>query len=330
MSFWPKTDEEITERIRQRLVFYTEGAIPPVYQAWDKGKASGAVFVNGGQRTANLEFPWRSTAGLDDCPNAKVIRAVALESNGLRWWPEKLSNGASNGIRWEYAPGTVFCEILLVTDERGGDHTFELRTRRKVPAGTWVVNVYRPFPTEDSLREAVAKRGFRYPDVTGQRLTKQSVNVRESDGRAVRGLVSFEADFVPVADLRARPDLVRDLLDTAVFTSAKHNPWRDRHDGLPGAFAPAIDTLTTRNDSFSIVPVNYEGSFLKVGQTSCMRCHDDAGKVVVEPGDTRWRIRGDDAIFSFHPFDPDGLAAGVMRLNPRLVGAGLIARKEFP
>jgi hypothetical protein len=53
-----------------------------------------------------------------------------------------------------------------------------------------------------------------------------------------------------------------------------------------------------------------------------MRCHQDSGKVVNLQGQRRWRVRGDDAIISFHPFAPDDLG----RLNPALVNAGLLVK----
>jgi hypothetical protein len=82
------------------------------------------------------------------------------------------------------------------------------------------------------------------------------------------------------------------------------------------------ETRATASD-FSIVPKNFIGGFIPVNNESCMRCHEDAGNVVNLVGDTRWRLQGSDAIFSFHPFAPESLDRDI-RFNPILLQAGLL------
>lgn len=304
-SFLPRTDDEAFESFRKSdLIFYE---LEPMYQVWDKGNKSGKRLVSNVQKTANSEFPWQHTAGTDE--TTKIIRVVHLK--GIKWWKQVLNNGTFNGFRWEYEPGTIFAEILLLDCPDQYNRAFEVRTRTKSESGNWRPDVFRPYPEEKNLVATLEKMGLKYPETKGTFFTKSSVNIRESDKRAVRGLVKLSANFVDVVPMK--PDLVMKLMTNPVFHSTKGLKWRE------DSFAPSSST------SFSIVPRNYEGAFLRPSTESCMRCHRDAGKVVVEPGDERWRIRGDDAIFSFHPFDPESRE---LRLNPKLVSNGLLEHKE--
>jgi hypothetical protein len=104
---------------------------------------------------------------------------------------------------------------------------------------------------------------------------------------------------------------VTSLLDGAKFTSSRGKPWRE-----------GVESPTT--DEFSVVPVGFQGHFVPVNNESCMRCHRDAGKVVNLTGDERWRLRGGDTIFSFHPFNS---GEGKLELNPELASAGFVAKR---
>src|SRR5262249_9666498 len=104
----------------------------------------------------NHEFPWGKPAGLRVSPNAKSVKFVYFPPDKpIVWWREQLPNdrrGAS--YVWRYPNGTVFGEVLLVTDPDGYDHTFELRTRLRQENG-WTTNAFRPFTTQQELASRI-------------------------------------------------------------------------------------------------------------------------------------------------------------------------------
>src|SRR6516164_10423731 len=58
LTLFPKTTSSSVNALRDTVQFYDEDDMPTLYQVWDRGPRSGFLFVRGGQRTANLEFPW--------------------------------------------------------------------------------------------------------------------------------------------------------------------------------------------------------------------------------------------------------------------------------
>jgi len=292
LRLWPAGRE--VERIRDRgLIFYTEAEAPRVYQVMDEGRA---ILARADTNTsANNEFPWQEPAGVPRGSNVKTVKFVQLDEP-VQWWRSIRSDGSFARFRWEFPEGTRFGELLLVTDSRGYDHAFELRTRVKRPAGKgWGVQVYRPFPTEDDFAEAFGRRSQLLP-----RRLIDSGHDRNAFSVAASGALLPRLD----------EDQVLARLDGAEFVPVKGQQW------LPGVEAPTAD-------QFSIVPVGYFASHVPVDNRQCARCHQDAGRVVNRTGERRWRLRGDDGIFSFPIFDGDRL-----RLNPRLAAAGLLAHAE--
>jgi hypothetical protein len=279
--------------------------MPTLYQVWDRGPRSGFLFVRGGQRTANLEFPWANPAGMVNNSNFRSFRFVEF-GGPIEWW-RNISNGQFHGFAAEYAPGTTFGEILTVTDPEGFDHTFEMRIRRKRDDGTWFVDSYRPFPTEASFDAALARRGF--APYEHDRGTVQTLNSNHQ-----RNAFASTALMAKLPNVPAKT--VIDMLETELFASAKDKLWRDERP--IGAAAPVAV-------GFNIVPRNFLGAFIPVNTESCMRCHRDAGTVVNLDGDSRWRLRGMDGIFSFSIVD---LSTGQARLDPRLTKAGLLVHKK--
>ena len=177
-----------------------------------------------------------------------------------------------------------------------------MRTRTKLDGRKWRVQVYRPFPTESDLADALAVRGLPY--ASGPR-SIQSVN----SGHVRNG---FSARAVTVALPALDEATVIDLLDNSEFVPAAGLEWNE-------------DAMAPTADRFSIVPIGYHGALIPANKRTCMQCHEDAGTVVNLAGEERWRLRGDDGIFSFHVFEPESIGTGNLRLNKKLVEAGLLA-----
>ena len=305
LALFPRTTSSTVNALKDRVQFYDEDDMPTIYQVFDRGARSGFMPVRGGQATANLEFPWANPAGTMANSNFRSFRFVEF-GGPVEWW-RNIVNGQFHGFAGEYAPNTIFGEILTVVDPQGFDHTFEMRVRKKRDDGTWSVESYRPYPTEAAFDAALIRRGF--PPYEHDRGVVRQLN--SNHGR--NGFVST-ALLVKLPSLP--PDVVMDMLDNEMFAPAKDKLWRSE-----GAVAAASPVAT----GFNIVPRNFMGAFIPVNGESCMRCHRDAGSVVNLDGDMRWRLRGMDGIFSFSIVD---LSTRQARLDPRLVRAGLLVHKK--
>ena len=165
LSFWPKSDDPWLNALKKKdIIFYNDDAMPPAYQDWDGGLPgihSPSYNISAVRSepigNANREFPWGSPAGLQDSPNSKAFRFVYIpEGKAIRWWREHLPRDRQAAFVWQYPAGTTFGEILLVTDPKGYDLAFEMRTRTRSEKG-WSVNVFRPFTTQAELVELIER-----------------------------------------------------------------------------------------------------------------------------------------------------------------------------
>jgi hypothetical protein len=315
-SFWPRSNSEKLNALRDRdLVFYDESDLGRIYQVWDQGGSSGLRDANDiarqGNLSANNEFPWRDPAGLVRNSNYKVIRFFDLpDGQSIEVFPVPRADAPNLFGRygWRFPNGTTFGEILLMSDPGGtGDWTFEVRLRRKVRDGLWSPDSFRPYPTEDSLRRAMATRGFGFEPFPA---FAQSI-----DSGQQRDAFIERANFVSTPMMP--PALVQSLLgDDVVFQSARGKEWRA---------ADSIASPTTEQVP-NIVPRGFVGAFVPVDTDSCMRCHEHAGTVVNLTGEQRWRLRGNDGIFTFHPFRLEDVGPGQLnpKFNEKLVAAGIV------
>jgi hypothetical protein len=228
MRFWPAGLNFIK---RQGLILFDEGSMPRLYQITDEGWR---ILRADDNTSANNEDPWFMPGGVRPGSIKKFGFIQLSKDNPMLWWHGQKADGTFDGIHWRYGRDTRVGELLVVTDERGSDHTVMVRTRRKcsLQSNDWSVQEYSPTGTLDAA--FMPMRGA------------------DRDGRLV-----------------------------------------------PRGFQP-----------------------LDIDNQTCSRCHRDAGTVVREGGERRWRLRGDDGIFSFHPFD----AADPRKLNARLVEAGLLVK----
>lgn len=299
-SFLPRGETSILRGLpNEDLIWYDEKSMPQLYQTFDRGSTSGILRVDGGQQTANNEFPWALPAGAVSGSNFKTLRFVRL--TGMDWWNEARPNGTFSGWGWRYYQGTMFGELILVSEPRG-DRTAFLRTRTRQELG-WKVNQYSPFPTEGDFNKALVKHGWRIAQEgdTQERVLRSN---HQRDG------FESEAAISPLPTLPV--SLVNDLLKEPFRSHLGDKAWSPTADG------------------YNVVPSGWLGGFVPVDAESCMRCHDKAGQTVNLNGETRWRLRGGDGIFSFHPLDVTGLANGQIKLNQKLLDAGLLTNRISP
>lgn len=314
MRFWPKSTSIAFNELKHKITFYDDEVMPRVRQVFDQGANSGVRRTDDGSVNANNEFPWENTAGLERGANSKTVRFFHL-SGPANWTQANHVDGTAAGYLWEFQPGSLFGEILTVTDPNGIDHTFEVRTRRKRGPNDWAVSIYRPFPTEASFKAALEKKGVAYEYGSAFPV---SIDSRLSPTNHVRNAFVDIALFEQLPSLAG--DIVSELLDETPFVQIRGDSGAWRTDGNSSVLSPTAA-------SFSIVPIGYRGAFLPVTTESCMRCHRDAGQVVNLQGEQRWRLRGGDGIFSWHIFDPRSFEDGVLRTNDALARAGLIVER---
>lgn len=189
--------------------------------------------------------------------------------------------------RWVFPAGTLFGEVLLVSDGRY-EYPFEMRTREKVVA-QWVVDVFRPYPTAEDLIDALPDGHPIQTHLQSSGLTPLIVKSDYPNTVAIFARASVDV-LPPFTD----PQLVRKLLDVE-FRSAFGQSWRG------DCYAP------TTKSGFSVVPVNYQGTFVGTDNESCAKCHEssqlDISKFEI-PRDWYGHIRGSDRILSFSIADP--------------------------
>lgn len=321
----PATDDEwLKELLAKDLIWYGDRDMPTAYQvdggAHDPGfKITGQALEPFGN--ANREFPWGRAGGTHRCPNASALRFVHLPGPIL-WWRDALPRPGRLDrepvTRWHYPDRTTFAEVLLVADGQGDRHAFELRTRTKVQ-GRWRPNVFRPFATRAELADWLRENapGVRLPpaDPTVGRLRSPHPDRTAVDLTAA------------VDELPEFPAAVVDRMLARPFRSTMGEEWVRKGD-VPG-YAP------TTKAAYGPVPKDYDGAFLEMSTKACMTCHAD----VLEHADSfdfrrDWygRVRGDDAIFSFHVFEPADISRNGVSTRPRvrqaLVDAGLLRQRQ--
>jgi hypothetical protein len=323
------------------IIFYTTKEMMPIYQDWDRyyvgigGIGTNPSGVSPGN--ANREFPWATTAGLETAANSLSAKFLVLPEDGspIAYWRQRLPGVAENydAYIWEYPVGTVFGEILML---HNGKHwyTFEVRTRTKKSAGFalgWTANVFRPFRTPDEIVSRVKELR---PEWDKDPTTAAFVSHLENPARGYTSRlvdnnhrkVVFDRQAV-IDKLPGLPhDLVAELLTTTPFQSTLGTEWIS-HGTLAG-FAPDTDA------NFHVVPKNNRLAFMKADTQSCMTCHDTVLHQADEfDGPREWygRVRGSDAIFSFHIFDPSRVPYSgyttAVSLRRELVDSGRLVHK---
>lgn len=347
-SYLPRVaDPEVARLLRDpRLILYTEKEMPPAYQDWD-GALQGVhspsynISANGSEPfgNGNREFPWSTPAGTHRCESVSTFRFIWLPRDDedrplpVVWYRKRFPGDNAEGYAWVFPVGTVFGEVLRMRGPDGKDYTFELRLRIR-EYGEWAVDVLRPFPTAREL--AIAVKQHRPAWRQNEQLAKfvshleEPVEMQELKLKARHpAKVAFQ-ESMGIDSLPATGDdgLIAELLTQTPFRSSLGEVWRKTSDGVQTC-APTTDA------AFHIVPAKYDAGFIEADRLSCMRCHETVGEHVrnFEPfRDWYGRIRGSDAIFSFHPFCPtcvsnNGYGRSV-KLRPEFLQAGLLEKYD--
>jgi hypothetical protein len=327
LQFFPKTTDPWFNALKPRLVFYTEREMPAAYQS--DGFVHSVHYNISANRSepfgnANREFPWGVPAGLNWTNNARTAKFVVFPQSGepIRWWTERLAHDRRWSYRWAYPVGTVFGEILTVTDPEGVDYTFEVRVRKKSDAG-WRMDVYRPFTTPEELASKLKRvdpMGGRSGPLLDflKKPTAEAYSFRNPHPVSIFNRNALDVNL-PALD----HELVRKLLTETPFKSALGQPWLEK-DGY-AAHAPSTQA------DFHIVPRNYGGALLAADSKQCMSCHETVQMHVNDFQPFRdWygRVRGSDGIFSFHIFEHSSIAGNgadvPVYLRRDLTQAGLL------
>lgn len=261
-------------------------------------------------RSGEFHFPFGRTGHPDDAPNTFVVNFHRLPRENGTLLPVVYShyrpNGNTKRIEWMFPVGTVFGEVIFITDSSNRHYIFEIRTRLRKRDG-WEVDIFRPFPTAESLADAVELK--RQESATWanssavanllSHLRNPSTVVADTlGGPHFKGAFSQVNGGVDKIPTFGDESLVAELLRQTPFRSAKYSVWK-QSGGLT-AFAAST------NDLFSIVPKNYSAAHFEVSDAFCNRCHQDAGRPfkdyysdVMAYGE----LWGEDDTFSWHPFE---------------------------
>ncbi|MEQ8275568.1 MAG: hypothetical protein RMA76_33500 [Deltaproteobacteria bacterium] len=283
-------------------------------------------------------FPFGHTAGTDRTPNKVVINFMSLPADERGFLPVVYEtfddNRALGGLglhkwTWLFPVGTMMGEVIFL-EESDELYPVEVRTRQRYLTG-WATNAYRPFPAATQLADAIKREAPSW--ASDAQLSALVAHLERPDTLAAKTLRSpdfndifvtsgFEDVLPPVGDA----ELVKHLLTTTTFKSAYGLPWKI--DGTNAAF------YATTNETFSVVPADSDIALLEVRESSCVRCHQEAGRPIddFEPeailyGD----IWGEDRIFSFHPWDQDRYVefnTENRRVRPLFDDHGIVARLD--
>lgn len=323
-------DKAVDAMLRDKDTFwYDSESMKPAYQNWYGDSAFYGVQSTTSNISsdrsepfgnANREFPWGHTAGMHRVTNGDSVKFMRLPLVDDAVRPVAYSVASTGFIQWRFPPKTVFGELLTVKDSAGVGHVFEVRTRTKTREGYWTVDVFRPFPTRAKLATKLKRLGVAVNDNgDGEKiiLTSKANHRRGSrfDAEAIRD------ELEPLGE-----STVKQLL-TVPFESCYDTVWKSNQYGE--AFAP-----TNEATEFSIVPKGYDGAFVPVTETSCARCHSDAGARAQQLtpgrdwyGNVRGSLDADSGILSWHPFTERAVRTdnwgGRPEIRPELVSRRL-------
>ncbi len=282
-----------------------------------------------------FNFPF-GTGGIDESDNAHTINFWVPPYDGERILPVAYWELDFSRWRWLFPVGTILGEVLMVRFPDNELRIFEIRIRTRTDT-TWTNDIYRPFPTAESLAQSIAARK---PNWESQpKLAAVMRHLRNPKTLTPKTLVSR---FYPIAwervdgHLDQIPDIgdpafVKQLLSKTTFVSAIDRPWKT--DGNKVTHAAASQ------HAGSIVPRNYEAGMFPVTDDFCNRCHQDAGRSIRDFHDQLMaygELWGEDRTFSWHLFEaadfvkPNGDVKNFNDDNRRLradfVRAGLVER----
>jgi hypothetical protein len=258
----------------------------------------------------DFHFPFGRPTGVPDGESAVVdFWHVPRRSGSILpvvWWMRE-PNANTHRLEWLFPAGTVFGEVLFIVDTDGVWYPFEIRIRTRIPE-KWVVEIFRPFPSNEHLAKAIEDARPLRPEWMAQtELDDYLVYLRDST-TLVPGLL--EADHFPGAmdPITGARDVLPPLTDSSILRYLLLNtPYRSTlaiawkyYGGDLYTWAPTTDAR------FSTVPRHYNGTFFNTTDEVCSTCHRDAGRpfrdFYIELA-THGEVWGQDETFSWHPFD---------------------------
>lgn len=320
------------------------------------GDPSDKPLGNGRGGNANVEFPWnQKPGGAHRSPHVDSFKGLWLpkKSNGrphpVVWFrkdlPGRLGGGLVVGGRpirgplsrgeyeqtygWVFPEGTVFVEALTMKDPQGYYVVFELRFRiREIDA--WGVDIFRPFPTADSLADALEQED----NSESHKLIRDAI--RQLRSPATVRIANLGDDkhttkqaFMSVSGYDPLPSLpeatVSKLLYTTEFKSSLGEAWRTGSNKVT-AFSPSNET-----NEYNIIATRYDGTFIGTDRESCIKCHESTNKhatVFQVPRGWYGRVRGSDGILSWHPVALSAISANgapvPVRMRRAFVEGGIL------
>ncbi|MFM9961465.1 MAG: hypothetical protein ACKV2Q_09580 [Planctomycetaceae bacterium] len=337
----PAIDDDVLARKIGEATLYTDAEMPPAYQfqplAGGQG-VDGTVFYTPEARLNNIrrftngnkEFPWRTPGGLDFAESVTdEFRFIWLPKRGDGTpWPvviyrDQLEKSDSvnmpipTGYRWIFPADTVIGEVLVMKFSDGMLYTYEMRVRTR-ELDDWDVEIFRPFPTLESLKQRIADLRPGAEVLTkfdSAEMTIESLEDREHPRRAFQATATTYR-LPPIPN-----DLAKQLLSTTPFRSSVGEAFVEGSKSR--AFAP------TAEHQESIVPPKYLATFLGSERESCANCHQHTLRHVDRFQNSEWYgyIRGSDGIFSFHPVEPASIGPPDKRvvLRRALTESGMVA-----
>lgn len=264
----------------------------------------------------NREFPWRVTAGVDK-QSTKILKFLYLPpGRPVVWWVDRVWFGHAvnvppqERIRWTFPVDTVVGEILYMQTAAGWQ-PFEVRVRTR-ETDDWGAAIYRPYAESADLSHQLSRLGYEpHRLYLGQRL------VTASD--------PHHTDY-QVIDDRFQVDVYQHDLDLASRLLGR----------------PFERSMSPWSAAGLVAPPGYRGGLAGVERRDCQRCHKTAGHHAErfqaryasgQPRDWYGMVRGDDTVFSWHPYDPSSITGvhggiGRARINREFVAAGLVERYD--
>lgn len=243
---------------------------------------------------ANKDFPWISTAGLDEKAGPYVV------VNAMR-----LPRGKAIAVlhkefpvKWIFPPGTQVVEIILISDPTlHKQYVFEVRMREKsVDNDLWNVKVFRRFRNEAHLKAVINRLDRSILGTWDQNTTNKFFFFRNTEDTEVMSLSGKVCKIPNMSD-----NVVRQLFKYSLIDVSSEE-WNDESDAQSA----------TSDKAFNIFPKNYSFGVVPVDAESCARCHNQTGisvdKLIPNEPIIKLnphlvgRIRGYDGIFSWYPF----------------------------
>ncbi len=290
----------------QLVIGFRPNTIKPVFIDLAVPGGHGNLFIRPGE----FHFPFGRTGGVDDAANTWVVDFWRLPRENGKFLPVvykyREPNAYTHRWEWMFPVGTVFGELIFITDSRGQSHVFEIRTRTR-ELRSWAVDVFRPFPTAADFADALELKRREKPAWTSSvSITKLVSHLRDNNTLSRRSLsaVHFSGAFdkteggVDLMPGLEDDSILAEMLHETTFRSARNTVWKKNASMKAYAGSTAAP--------FHIVPRNYNASFFEVTDQFCTRCHENAGRPfrdyypqIMAYGE----LWGEDDTFSWHPFE---------------------------